>query len=113
MWVLCEAEKRPTRRSLPVKIKDGISGDGTPDLRGGKFASGVTVNGKNWDNLTKPFDLGFTPPVSSEKDIIFRAEQCEIEYANHDDVIEFTITNKGSKPVPFDVLWLIRDPSSK
>jgi hypothetical protein len=22
MWVLCEAEKRPTRRSLPVKIKE-------------------------------------------------------------------------------------------
>ena len=90
----------------------GTSGTG-PVLKGGKFPSGVTVDGKSWSNLTKPFTLDFTPSVSSEKDVIFRAEQCEIEYANHDDVIEFTITNKGSKPVPFEVLWLIRDPSSK
>lgn len=83
----------------------GVSGDGSPMLHGGKFASGVTVNGKSWDNLTKPFDLGFTPSSSASKDIVFKAEQCEIEYAHHDDVFEITITNKSKNPAPFQVLF--------
>lgn len=81
----------------------------SPVLKGGKFASGVTVDGKSWSNLTKPFQLDFTPPITSAKNIIFRAEQCEIAYANHDNVLEITIANKSNKPAPFELVLQMND----
>ena len=90
-----------------------IDGSGvSPVLKGGKFASGVTVNGKEWTNLSKPFGLDFIPKVSSEKTFQFKADQCDIRYADHDDVLEISIGNKSNKPVPFEVLWTIRDPDA-
>ena len=84
----------------------------SPVLKGGKFASGVTIDGKSWSNLAKPFQLDFMPRASAEKVITFRAEQCEITYTNHDDVFEIWIENKSKKPAPFEVFLAIRDPDA-
>ena len=90
----------------------GVSSSGDPNLKGGKFASGVTVDGKSWSNLTKPFLLDFTPRLSAEKVVTFRAEQCEIKYAYHDNVLEVSIMNKSDKPAPFELFFAIRDPDA-
>ena len=89
----------------------GVSSSGVPKLKGGKFASGVTVDGKSWSNLAKPFQLDFIPKASAEKTITYRAEQCEIIYAYHDNVLEISINNKSDKPAPFELFFAFRDPA--
>ena len=93
-----------------MTLPKGTSGV-SPILKGGKFASGVTVDGKSWSNLTQPFLLGFTPRLSAEKVVTFRAEQCEITYAYHDNVLEVSIMNKSDKPAPFELFFAISDPA--
>ena len=94
-----------------MTLPRGTSGI-SPILKGGKFASGVTVDGKSWSNLTQPFLLGFTPRLSADKVITFRAEQCEIRYAYHDNVLEVSIKNKSDKPAPFELFFAFRDPAA-
>ena len=93
-----------------MTLPRGTSGV-SPILKGGKFASGVTVDGKSWSNLTQPFLLGFTPRLSAEKVVTFRAEQCEIIYSYHDNVLEVSIMNKSDKPAPFELFFAIMDPA--
>lgn len=93
-----------------MTLPRGTSGV-SPVLKGGKFASGVTVDGKSWSNLAQPFLLPFTPRLSAEKTITYRAEQCEIVYAYHDNVLEISINNKSDKPAPFELFFAFRDPA--
>lgn len=77
----------------------------------GRFASGVTVNGKPWTNLTRPFDLDVSLTPTTGKYIGFKAEHCEYDYQFHHDFIEIRITNKKREPAPFELtLWLFDNP---
>lgn len=80
----------------------------------GRFASGVTVNGKPWTNLTRPFDLDVSLTPTTGKYIGFKAEHCEYDYQFHHDFIEIRITNKKREPAPFELtLWLFDNPASQ
>ncbi len=77
----------------------------------GRFASGVTVNGKPWTNLTRPFGLDVSLTPTTGKYIGFKAEHCEYDYQFHHDFIEIRITNKKREPAPFELtLWLFDNP---
>lgn len=80
----------------------------------GRFASGVTVNGKPWTNLTRPFDLDVSLTPTTGKYIGFKAEHCEYDYQFHHDFIEIRITNKKREPAPFELtLWLFDNPAAQ
>ena len=87
----------PMNRSIPL-----YSGD---------FASGVTVNGKPWTNLTRPFELNVSHGKSSAKIIRVEAGQCEIRYQHYRDLFEIALSNKTDKPVPFELTLWISDPA--
>lgn len=80
-------------------------------LYGGDFASGVTVNGKPWTNLTRPFELNVSHSKSSAKIIRVEAKQCEIRYQHYRDLFEIALTNKTDKPVPFELTLWFSDPA--
>ena len=80
----------------------------------GRFASGVTVNGKPWTNLTRPFGLDVSLTPTTGKYIGFKAEHCEYDYQFHHDFIEIRITNKKREPAPFELtLWLFDNPAAQ
>lgn len=80
----------------------------------GRFASGVTVNGKPWTNLTRPFGLDVSLTPTTGKYIGFKAEHCEYDYQFHHDFIEIRITNKKREPAPFELtLWLMDNPAAQ
>ena len=80
-------------------------------LYGGDFASGVTVNGKPWTNLTRPFELNVSHGKLSAKIIRVDAGQCEIKYQHYRDLFEIALSNKADKPVPFELTLWISDPA--
>ena len=83
-------------------------------MYGGEFASGVTVNGKPWTNLTRPFELNVSHSKSAVKIINFEAGQCEIRYQHYRDLFEIALANKTDKPVPFELtLWISAPADSK
>ena len=85
----------------------GATGN-NPVRAGGKFASGVTVNGKAWTNLARPFGANI-PDIGAFREISFNADNCSVSYSYHHNVIEITITNKDTKPVPFVITALFSD----
>ena len=95
----------------PVKPSDAA-----PVLFGGKYASGVTVNGEAWSNLNRPFGLNTTPKEHSAKSITFKGASCEFSYRKYGDAIAIFITNYDKnafqdKPSPFEIVLYIADPA--
>ena len=86
----------------------GYSGGGGITFDG-KFASDVTVNGKEWSNLSKPFELSFPVTLSSYRRMNFKAENCNISYSVNGDMIEVIIQNNNKKTVPFEVQLFFKD----
>lgn len=80
----------------------GFSG-GNRILFDGLFASDVTVNEKEWSNLTKPFTMDSPKPIMNYRKTIFRAENCSLEFTINGDAIEVIIHNDNKKPTPFEV----------
>ena len=94
-------------RALPP----GTSGY-SPVLFGGEYASGVTVNGKAWSNLTRPFSLDVSLKEPAMKNITLDAEYCEFDYSRHSGIIEIIVTNNAGKPVPFELTLRLADGTS-
>ena len=86
----------------------GYSGGGGITFDG-KFASNVTVNGKEWSNLSKPFELSFPVTLSSYRRMNFKAENCNVSYSVNGDMIEVIIQNNNKKTVPFEVQLFFAD----
>ncbi len=82
------------------------------DLFGGEYASGVTVNGKAWSDLTRPFTLNAPLKESAPKNITLDAEYCEFKYRKFSDVVEIIVTNNAGKPVPFELTLRLADEAS-
>ena len=80
----------------------GYSGGGGITFEG-KFASDVSVNGKEWTNLATPFGLGFSVSLSSYKRMNFKSENCNVSCSVNGDMLEVVIRNNNKKPVPFEV----------
>ena len=80
-------------------------------LYDGEFASGVTVDGKPWDNLTRPVKLNMSHDITDAKAIRCDAGQCEIRYQHYRDLFEIALSNKTDKPVPFELTLWISDPA--
>ena len=85
----------------------GATGN-NPVLAGGKFASGVTVNGKAWTNLAKPFGMNILD-TGAFREINCNADNCSVSYSYHHKVIEITIANKGTEPTPFVITAFFAD----
>ena len=85
----------------------GATGN-NPVLAGGKFAFGVTVNGKAWTNLAKPFGVNILD-TGAFREINCNADNCSVSYSYHHKVIEITITNKGTEPTPFVITAFFAD----
>ena len=75
----------------------------------GRFASGVTVNGKPWTNLTKPFELDVSLKPSTGKYLNLKAEHCEYNYQFHHDLFEIRLTNKKREPAPFEIVMYLME----
>ena len=82
------------------------------DLFGGEYASGVTVNGKAWSDLTRPFDLNISLKEPAPKNITLDAEYCTFKYRKYSDVVEIIVTNNAGKPVPFELTLRLADEAS-
>ena len=70
------AEVKSPRKTVTVVFEGEIDGEGTFTFRDNKIIykhgqlkkpKNVTVNNKKWENLDKPFELGFVPDYSSTK----------------------------------------------
>ena len=91
---------------------DGASG-AAPALFDGKFAYDVTVNGRDWPALAKPFPVGARIDTAKATEIRFQAEDCAIAFSEHDKVLEVIVTNKTGEPAPFQfTLWIEGPPRS-
>ena len=66
--------------------------------RGGKYASGVTVNGKQWTNLNRPFEMHITPDPTRLKKFSSDSDRCKISYSLHHGVLEIIIENPDEAP---------------
>lgn len=85
-----------------------------PVMYDGRFASGVTVNGRPWTNLTVPFELDVSLTPSTGKYIGFKGEHCQYDYQFHHDLFEIGIRNSKREPAPFELtLWLTDPADSK
>ena len=91
--------------------ESGASGV-NPIMYDGRFASGVTVNGKPWTNLTRPFDLDVSLKASTGKYIEFKGEHCQFDYQFHHDLFEIGIKNSKREPAPFELTLWLTDPAS-
>jgi len=80
-------------------------------LYDGDFAYGVTVNGKPWDNLTRPIKLNMSHDITDAKSIRCDAEQCEVKYQHFRDIFEIALTNRTGKPAPFELTLWFSDPT--
>ena len=91
---------------------DGASG-ADPALFDGKFAYDVTVNGREWPALAKPFPVGARIDTAKATEIRFQAEDCAIAFSEHGKVLEVIVTNKTGEPAPFQfTLWIEGAPRS-
>ena len=91
---------------------DGPSGS-APALFDGKYAYDVTVNGKAWPALAKPFYVGAIIETAKATEFAFQAEDCEITFSEHGKVLEVIVTNKTGEPAPFQfTLWIEGPPRS-
>ena len=80
-----------------------------PIMYDGRFASGVTVNGKPWTNLTKPFELDVSLKPSTGKYLGLKAEHCEYDYQFHHDLFEIGIKNNKREPAPFEIVMYLME----
>ena len=91
---------------------DGPSGS-APALFDGKYAYDVTVNGKEWPALAKPFYVGAIIETAKATEIAFQAEECEITFSEHGKVLEVIVSNRTGEPAPFQfTLWIEGPPRS-
>ena len=90
--------------------ESGASGV-NPIMYDGRFASGVTVNGKPWTNLTRPFDLDVSLTPSTGKYLGFKGEHCQFDYQFHHDLFEIGIRNSKREPAPFELTLWLTDPA--
>ena len=90
--------------------ESGASGV-NPIMYDGRFASGVTVNGKPWTNLTRPFDLDVSLTPSTGKYLGFKGEHCQFDYQFHHDLFEIGIKNSKREPAPFELTLWLTDPT--
>ena len=88
--------------------ESGASGN-NPIMYDGRFASGVTVNGKPWTNLTKPFELDVSLKPSTGKYLGLKAEHCEYDYQFHHDLFEIGIKNNKREPAPFEIVMYLTE----
>lgn len=91
--------------------ESGASGV-NPIMYDGKFASGVTVNGKPWTNLTRPFELDVSLTPSTGKYLGLKGEHCQFDYQFHHDLFEIGIRNSKREPAPFELTLWLTDPAS-
>jgi len=96
---------RPFRSSLPA----GASGEGKIASFEGYYPVNVTVNGKRWPNLRKPFELDFTPNLKSlhrvgvdSGDVSFLC-RCGDGYGPDRIRLVLEIKNKGPKTAPVHI----------
>jgi len=82
------------------------------DLFGGEYASGVTVNGKAWSDLTQPFNLNASLKEPAPKNITLDAEYSTFKYRKYSDVVEIIVTNNAGKPIPFELTLRLADEAS-
>lgn len=91
---------------------DGPSGS-APALFDGKYAYDVTVNGKEWPALAKPFYIGAIIETAKATEFAFQAEDCEITFSEHGKVLEVIVSNRTGEPAPFQfTLWIEGPPRS-
>lgn len=91
---------------------DGPSGS-APALFDGKYAYDVTVNGKEWPALAKPFPVGALIETAKATEIRFQAEDCAITFSEHGKVLEVIVSNRTGEPAPFQfTLWIEGPPRS-
>ena len=88
--------------------ESGLSGN-NPIMYDGRFASGVTVNGKPWTNLTRPFELDVNLKPSTGKYLGLKAEHCEYDYQFHHDLFEIGIKNNKREPAPFEIVMYLTE----
>lgn len=91
--------------------ESGASGV-NPIMYDGRFASGVTVNGKPWTNLTRPFELDVSLTPSTGKYLGLKGEHCQFDYQFHHDLFEIGIRNSKREPAPFELTLWLTDPAS-
>ncbi|MBO7089233.1 MAG: hypothetical protein J6W70_04940, partial [Lentisphaeria bacterium] len=72
----------------------------------------VTVNGKPWTNLTRPFDLDVSLTPSTGKYLGLKGEHCQFDYQFHHDLFEIGIRNSKREPAPFELTLWLTDPAS-
>ena len=83
---------------------------------GGKYASGVTVNGEAWTSLNRPLTLNTTLKEHSPKHITFRGPSCSFDYRKCGDAVEVFIGNYDKnayqdKPAQFEIVLYFADPA--
>ncbi len=66
--------------------------------KGGKYASNVTVNGKQWTNLNRPFNMQITPDPARLKKFSSKSDRCNISYSLHHGILEIIIENPDEAP---------------
>ena len=83
---------------------------------GGKYASGVTVNGEAWTCLNRPVALNTTLKEHSPKHITLKGPSCSFDYRKCGDAVEVFIGNYDKnayqdKPAQFEIVLYFADPA--
>lgn len=83
---------------------------------GGKYASGVTVNGEAWTSLNRPRTLNTTLKERSPKHITFKGPSCSFSYRKFGDAVLIFIGNYDKnayqdKPAQFEIVLYFADPA--
>ena len=83
---------------------------------GGKYASGVTVNGEAWTSLNRPLTLKATLKKDSVKYITFKGPSCSFDYRKCGDAVAVFIGNYDKnayqdKPAQFEIVLYFADPA--
>ncbi len=73
----------------------------------GKFPSGVTMNGKAWSNLYRPYTLNVPLKEPSVRNAEFRGDSCKFVFRKNSEIAEVLITNETGKPAPFEVVLFL------
>ena len=102
--------------SKATRDRSGFTSGGGKFTFGGKYASGVTVNGEAWTGLNRPFPLKTTLKEHSAKHITFKGPSCSFDYRKCGDAVEVFIGNYDKnayqdKPAQFEIVLYFADPA--
>ena len=102
--------------SKATRDRSGFTNSGGKFTFGGKYASGVTVNGEAWTSLNRPFALNTTLKEHSPKHITFKGPSCSFDYRKCGDAVEVFIGNYDKnayqdKPAQFEIILYFADPA--